>query len=131
MTLPCSLDSRCGERVHVLLDQLLELEHDAGAALRVGRGPGGLGGLGGIDRLLEVGGGAEADLGLDLALVGVEHVALPLARSEGGTADEMVDAAKHGYASSIVRGIGMAAPLDPDGREFQLAGYWSLATFAR
>ena len=30
----------------------------------------------------EVGGGAEADLGLDLALVGVEHVALPLARSE-------------------------------------------------
>jgi fumarylacetoacetate (FAA) hydrolase len=39
----------------------------------------------------EVGGGAEADLGLDLALVGVEHVALALAGSEAGTADEMVD----------------------------------------
>jgi hypothetical protein len=38
-------------------------------------------------------------MGLDLALVGVEHVALPLARSEAGSADEMVDAAKHEYAS--------------------------------
>ena len=35
--------------------------------------------LRGVDRFLEVGGGAEADMGLDLALVGVEHVALPLA----------------------------------------------------
>ena len=87
------------ELVHVRFDQLLELEHDPGAALRVGRGPGRLRGLGGIDRLLEVGRGAEADMGLDLALVGVEHVALALARSEAGTADEMVDAAKHGYAS--------------------------------
>jgi hypothetical protein len=32
-------------------------------------------------------------------LVGVEHLALPLAAGEGGTADEMVDAAKHEYAS--------------------------------
>ncbi len=55
--------------------------------------------IGGVDRLLEIGGGAEADLGLDLALVGVEHVALALAGSEAGTADEMVDAAKHLYAS--------------------------------
>jgi hypothetical protein len=38
-------------------------------------------------------------MSLDLALVGVEHIALALARSESGTADEMVDAAKHGYAS--------------------------------
>ena len=36
----------------------------------------GLGGLGGIDGLLQVGRGAEADMGLDLALVGVEHLAL-------------------------------------------------------
>ena len=60
----------------------LILEHDPRAALRVGRGPGGLRGLRGVDGLLEVGRGAEADMGLDLALVGVEHVALPLARSE-------------------------------------------------
>ena len=60
----------------------LILEHDPGAALRVGRRPGGLRGLRGIDRFLEVGGGAEADMGLDLALVGVEHVALPLAAEQ-------------------------------------------------
>jgi hypothetical protein len=40
-------------------------------------------------------------MSLDLALVGVEHLTLPFARSEAGTADEMVDAAKHGYASWI------------------------------
>ena len=84
-----------GEFVHVLLDELAELEHHPGAALRVGGRPFGLRGLRRIDRLLEVGGGAEADVGLDLALVGVEHIALPLARSEAGTADEMIDAAKH------------------------------------
>ncbi len=90
------------ELVHVGFDQLLILEHDAGAALRIGRRPGGLRGLRGIDRFLEVGGRAEADMGLDLALVGVEHLALPLAAGKAGTADEMVDAAKHGYASSLV-----------------------------
>jgi hypothetical protein len=88
-----------GELVHVLFDQLLELEHDPGAALRVGRGPGRLRGLGGINCLLEVGRSAEADIGLNLALVGIEHLALAFAGSEGGTADEMVDAAKHWYAS--------------------------------
>ena len=70
-----------------------------GAALRVGRGPGRLSGFGGVNSLLEVGRGAEADMGLNLPLVGVEHIALPFARSEAGTADEMVNAAKHGYAS--------------------------------
>src|SRR6185369_3193168 len=89
------------ELIHVPFDQLLEPEHHPGAALGVGRGPAGLGGLGGVDRLLEVGGSAEADVGLNLALVGVEHLALALAGSKGGTADEMVDAAKHGYASSM------------------------------
>ncbi len=87
------------ELVHVRFDQLLIFEHDPRAALRIGRGPGRLGGLGGVDRFLQVGRGAEADIGLDLALVGVEHVALSLARGEAGTGDEMVDAAKHGYAS--------------------------------
>ena len=66
--------------------------------------------LRGVDRLLEVGGGAEADIGLDLALVGVEHIALPLARSEAGTADEMIDAAKHGYASSNLMLFGSRLP---------------------
>ena len=51
---------------------------------------------GGIDGLLQVGGRAEPNLRLRLPLVGIEHVALTLARSEAGTADEMIDAAKHG-----------------------------------
>ena len=87
-----------GEFVHVLFDQVAELEHDARAALRVGRRPGGLCVLRRIDRLLEIGSCAEADIGLHLALVGIEHLALTLAGSEGGTADEMIDAAKHGLS---------------------------------
>ena len=61
-------------------DQLLELEHHPGAALRVGRRPAGCAALAASIALLEVGGGAEADPGLDLALVGVEHVARALVR---------------------------------------------------
>jgi hypothetical protein len=38
---------------------------------------------------------------LNLALVGVKHFSLALAGSKSGTADEMVDAAKHGNASSM------------------------------
>jgi hypothetical protein len=34
-------------------------------------------------------------MGLDLTLVGIEHLALSLSASEGGTADEMVDGAQH------------------------------------
>ena len=64
------------ELVHVRFDQRLEVEHDPGAALRVGRGPCRLGGLGGVHRALEVGRGAEPDPRLDGALVGVEDVAL-------------------------------------------------------
>ena len=44
------------------LNEVLELEHDAGAAL-VGHRPGRLGGAGGVDRLLKRGGGTEVDLG--------------------------------------------------------------------
>ena len=88
-----------GELVHVRFDQLLELEHDAGAALRVGRRPAGLGGIGGVDRLLQVGGGAEADPGLDRALVGVEDVRFAVAGGIARAADEMVDFTQHGAAS--------------------------------
>ena len=60
----------------------------------------GLRGAGGVHRPLEVGGGAERDLRLDLALVGVEDVAA--ARSSGRIAlagDEMVDVTQHVKAS--------------------------------
>ena len=80
-------------------DQLLELEHHPGAALRIGRRPRRLCRPRSIHRFFEVGGRTEADMGLDLALVGVEHFRLTLARGKAGTADEMVDAAKHGNAS--------------------------------
>jgi hypothetical protein len=68
-----------GELVHVGFDQFLELEHDAAPALRVGRGPGRLGGLCCVHRALEVGRGAETDLRLHLALVRVEDVAAAVA----------------------------------------------------
>jgi hypothetical protein len=38
---------------------------------------------------------------LHLPLVRIEHLTLPLARGEAGTADEMVDAAKHVLRPSI------------------------------
>jgi hypothetical protein len=77
--------------VHVLFDQRLEGEHHAGAALRVGRGPAGLGGLGGGDRLVEIGLGAERDPGLDLAGVRVEHLYRAGSGATGMADDDMVD----------------------------------------
>jgi hypothetical protein len=46
--------------------------------LGIGRSPGGLGGLCRIDGLLQVGCSAEADICLNLTLIGVIDVALPL-----------------------------------------------------
>ena len=95
-------------------DQLLEVEHDAGAALRVGRGPGGLRGIGGVDRLLQVGGGAEADPGLDLALVGVEDVAF--AGPRGIAAPSMKwSMLRNMRAAVLMLSLKFAAPLDPHG----------------
>ncbi len=98
------------ELIHVALDQFLELEHDAGAALRVGRGPFRLGGAGGVHRALEVGGAAEADAGLDLALVGVEHVARTLSGRIAFAGDEMVDVTQHVEASWSGRDRGSPRP---------------------
>ena len=84
-----------GELVHVRFDQLLELEHDPGAALRVGRGPGRLRGAGGVDRALEVGGGAEPDRAWTSPWLGSNTSP---ERSPGRIAvagDEMVDVTQH------------------------------------
>ena len=76
------------------LHQLQELEHHAGAALRIGRGPGRLRGRGVGDRLFDLGLAGEGDLGLHLAGVRVEHVALPAGRAlDLLAADEMADLA--------------------------------------
>src|SRR5579864_84747 len=102
------------EVVHVLLDELAKLEHDTGAALRVVCGPRGLGSLCGVNGLLEIGCSAETDVGLDLAQVRIEYVAATalcaLAGSEVGTADEMIDAAKHWYASLGSEFLGSRCP---------------------
>jgi drug/metabolite transporter (DMT)-like permease len=84
-----------GELVHVGFDQLLEFEHHPRAALRVGRRPGRLRFVGGIDGALELVGGAELHLRLNLAAVGIEDVAGSAARGIGFAGDEMVDVTQH------------------------------------
>ena len=104
-----------GELLHVSLEQHLEVEHDARAPLRVGRCPAGERRIGRIDRALEVGRGAEPDACLDLAAVGIEHVALSLARGEARAVDEMVDSA-HGAAFRFASGpLSQSAPAMPVG----------------
>ncbi len=61
--------------VVLALDQFQELEHDAGAALRIGGGPAGEGGLGVGDGLFDLGFPRQRDLGLHFAGIGVENVA--------------------------------------------------------
>jgi hypothetical protein len=95
-----------GELVHVALDQALEFEHHAGAALRVERGPFRLHAGGEGHGLVHVGFAGQADLGLNFAGVGIENVALAArGGGNGGTVQEMVDLA-HGKLSS---GKGMPA----------------------
>ena len=65
-----------GQLGHVRFDQRLEIEHDAGAALRVDGGPGGLRFLGSGDGEVEQGGIAQRHAGLDAAIIGIEHVAI-------------------------------------------------------
>jgi 1-acyl-sn-glycerol-3-phosphate acyltransferase len=64
-----------GQLVHIGLDQALELEHHPRAALGIGRGPAVEGGLGGLDRAIHLGDRGQLDPRLNLAGVGVEHVA--------------------------------------------------------
>jgi hypothetical protein len=84
-----------GELVHPRFDQRLVVEHHAGAALRVGRGPGRLGGARRLHRSLKVGGGAEPHPRLHRALVGVEYLALAAVRRVAGAADKMIDVTQH------------------------------------
>src|SRR6266852_8657378 len=81
-----------GEAVELLVHELEEFEQDARAALRVGRGPGRLRRLRIGDGLLHFRFVREADLGLDLAGIGVEHVAAAAGPARDFlAADEMAD----------------------------------------
>ena len=73
--LPCSEDRSRARSSNSLLDQLEKFDHDAGAALRIGGGPGREGRLRIGDRLLDLGLGGQRDLGLHLAGIGIEDVA--------------------------------------------------------
>ncbi len=86
-----------GERLHLLLRQVEELEHHARAALRIGGGPGRAARPAALAMAAcDLGLAGERDLGLDLAGIGIEHVAetagCPCDRF---AADEMADVA-HG-----------------------------------
>ena len=89
-----------GELVHVALDQRLEIEHHAGPALWVHRGPSGLRGRCGGNRPIERIGAAQHNLGLLAAIVGIHHRALAGADQPARAAvDEMIDHA-HGCGLS-------------------------------
>ncbi len=61
--------------VILALDQLQELEHDTGAALRIGGRPARKGRLRVGDRLFDLGSGRQRDFGLNLTGIGIEDVA--------------------------------------------------------
>ena len=78
--------------VILALDQLQEFEHDAGAALRIGRGPAGEGGLGIGDRFFDLGFCGQRDLGLHFAGIGIKNVAkTPRGALDLFAADEMAN----------------------------------------
>ncbi len=96
--LPCSDERSRARSSYSALDQLQELEHDAGAALRIGGGPAGEGGLGIGDGLFDLGFPRQRDLGLHLAGIGIENVAETARRAlDLLAADEMADLA-HAYS---------------------------------
>ena len=81
-----------GERAHFRLHELKEFEHHPSAALRVERGPGGLGGLGDIHSLGKFGGRGQGDLRLDFTgMRGVNVAEAPTGAGDGLSADKMPD----------------------------------------
>src|SRR5580692_3627598 len=91
------------------LDQLQELEHDPGAALRIGGGPGRERRLGVGDGLLDLGLVGKRHLGLHLAGIGIEHVALPPRSAVDLLAADEVADVTHGWSPWKTHGTG------PDG----------------
>ena len=81
-----------GELVVVPLHQFDELHHHAGAALRIGVGPFGLGERGVLDRGADLSLGGQRHLGLHVAGHGLEHIGRPPGRALYFlAADEMSD----------------------------------------
>ena len=74
IVLPCSRASSSASSSLSRCDQLEELHHHARAALRVGRGPGRLRGLGVLDGRAHFGLRGQRDLGADVAVHRLEHI---------------------------------------------------------
>jgi hypothetical protein len=77
--------------VHILLDERLEVEHDARAPLRIGGRPARLRRLGRRHGPVQLRLAAERDARLHLAAVGIEHVALARTARSRGAGDEILD----------------------------------------
>jgi hypothetical protein len=95
-----------GEAIVFLLHEFQELEHHAGAALRVGRCPGRLRSFRVGDSVLDFGMLGERNLGLHFAGIGIEHVAKPPGSPfDGLAADEMADLTHGSNSSGFLKGL--------------------------
>ncbi len=93
-----------GQLGHARLDQALELEHHPRPALGIGGGPGGLRLHRDLHGGVQLGRRGQGHAGLDLAGVGVEHLAEAARRPRRGPAvDEMGDV-PHGVSSCCSHG---------------------------
>jgi hypothetical protein len=110
-----------GQFLHVAFDKTLELEHHAGAALRIGGGPGGLRGLSLHHGQVQHGGIAQHHLGLNGASRGVEHRRLAQRARGRGAGDQMVDETHEPLRNSVVSGR-LRAISDADKRQFREYG---------
>src|SRR5262249_37598815 len=89
-----------GQSLEFLVDQFEKLEHDSGAALRIGCRPAWLSRLCIGDRMLDFRVFGERNLGLDLTGIGIKHVTeAPGGPFDSLATDEMADLA-HGSHSS-------------------------------
>ena len=97
------------EIVEFALDEFQEFEHDAGTALRIGGGPGQEGRFGIGDGLFDLGFIGERHLGLHLAGIGIEYIALPPRSALHLLAADEVADITHGWSPWNTNGAG------PDG----------------
>src|SRR3546814_3912464 len=72
----------------ILLNQFLEAEHDARAALRIHSGPTGLRSLLRFNRTIQISLGAKTHLSLNHAIVRIENVADTASAADGVACDE-------------------------------------------
>jgi len=87
-----------GERVYVALDQAFEVEHHAGASLRVDLGPADLSRQCGLHRLVDLGRCRQLNPRLCLAGIGVEYVAVATRGSgERRAIDVVKDLSHNGF----------------------------------